>query len=183
MPQFNKSVEATEKFGSEMSKLPEHVDTMKRVGDDFMNSRSYSLAINQYSECIKLLPNHPLLYSKRAIAYKLRGFVGDSYVGLRDCQQALRLDPTFVEAHFIQVDVFTDLKFFMEARKCLNYFKKWFPKYAKCETFQHLAQRIEVLRNFRVCFGNVFLNAIDSFSRYSFSQQLDLGGLIVRIVK
>lgn len=173
MPQFNQSVEATEKYGFEMqsemdkfalgtpstsststkftythrSELPEQVDIMKRVGDDFMKSNSYSLAINQYTECIKLLPNHPMLYFKRAIAYKLRRFIGDSYFGLRDCQKALRLDPNFEQAHLIQMEVFNDLKFFMEASKCLDYMKKCFPNLAKCKRFQQLAERIEVSKS------------------------------------
>lgn len=99
MPQFNKPVESDENDSSDkptelaactnelpstsaksippftpvtytkLSKLPKHIDEIKRSGNDFMENEKYLQAINQYSECIKLLPNHPVFYLNRATAY------------------------------------------------------------------------------------------------------------------
>lgn len=93
MPQFNKSCEPDEKECSaiendnmvspselpstsstaskpvaytKQSRLPVVVDELKRAGNEFMENEKYLQAINQYSDCIKFLPNHPIFYLNRA---------------------------------------------------------------------------------------------------------------------
>lgn len=84
LPSINTS--STPVTYTKLSKLPKHVDEMKRSGNEFMENEKYLQAINQYSECIKLLPNHPVFYLNRATAYMRRNWFGDMYSGLRDCQ-------------------------------------------------------------------------------------------------
>lgn len=169
MPQFNKSLESDEDDGfeivsemadsapempstsssstkatySKLSKLPAHVEEMKRSGNEFMENEKYLQAINQYSECIKLLPNHPIFYLNRATAYMRRNWFGDMYSGLRDCQHALRLDPTYVKAHFRLARALYELGFVMEASECLDELKKRFPNDANNKQIQLLAQDIQ----------------------------------------
>lgn len=168
MPQFNKSFEendgseevsaekaesasetpttssaSTKVIYTKLSKLPKHVDEMKRSGNEFMENEKYLQAINQYSECIKLLPNHPVFYLNRATAYMRRNWFGDMYSGLRDCQQALRLDPTYVKAHFRLARALFELGFVMEASECLDELKKRFPNDATNKQIQLLAQDIQ----------------------------------------
>lgn len=173
MPQFNKSLDATEDEddGSSMppeltestafdtppssattsttvtytklSKLPKHIDEMKRSGNEFMENEKYLQAINQYSECIKLLPKHPVFYLNRATAYMRRNWFGDVYSALRDCQQALRLDPTYVKAHFRLARALFELGFAVEASECLDELKKRFPNDATNKQIQLLAQDIQ----------------------------------------
>lgn len=181
MPQFNKSSEADENSGFEVltemvestsempstssssskiaytkhSKLPKHVEEMKRSGNEFMENEKYLQAINQYSECIKLLPSHPIFFLNRATAYMRRNWFGDMYSGLRDCQQALRLDPTYVKAHFRLARALYELGFVMEASECLDELKKRFPNDANNKQIQLLAQdiqsHIEVKVIFSIC--------------------------------
>lgn len=116
---------------------------MKRSGNDFMENEKYLQAINQYSECIKLLPKHPIFYLNRATAYMRRNWFGDVYSALRDCQQALRLDPTYVKAHFRLARALFELGFVVEASECLDELKKRFPKDAGDKQIQLLAQDIQ----------------------------------------
>lgn len=170
MPQFNKSDDPNEDESSEtlidptvspsempsasltasfpatytkQSKLPKHIDEIKRMGNDFMENEKYLQAINQYSECIQLLKNHPVFYLNRAIAYMRRNWFGDVYAGLRDCQQALQLDPTYVKAHFRLARALFELGFVMEANECSEELKKRFPNEANNKQVQLLSQEIQ----------------------------------------
>ena len=172
MPQFNKTLDVTDEDATSMptemtesaasdtpstsattstnvtytklSKLPKHIDEMKRSGNDFMENEKYLQAINQYSECIKLLPEHPVFYLNRATAYMRRSWFGDVYSALRDCQQALRLDPTYVKAHFRLARALFELGFVVEASECLDELKKRFPSDAGNKQIQLLAQDIQI---------------------------------------
>lgn len=128
---------------TKLSKLPKHIDEMKRSGNEFMENEKYLQAINQYSECIKLMPKHPVFYLNRATAYMRRNWFGDVYSALRDCQQALRLDPTYVKAHFRLARALFELGFVVEASECLDELKKRFPNDANNKQIQLLAQDIQ----------------------------------------
>lgn len=128
---------------TKLSKLPKHIDEMKRSGNEFMENEKYLQAINQYSECIKLMPMHPVFYLNRATAYMRRNWFGDVYSALRDCQQALRLDPTYVKAHFRLARALYELGFVVEASECLDELKKRFPNDANNKQIQLLAQDIQ----------------------------------------
>lgn len=125
------------------SKLPQHIHEMKRSGNEFMENEKYLQAINQYGECIKRIPNHPVFYLNRATAYMRRNWYGDMYAGLRDCQQALQLDPTYVKAHFRLARALFELGFVMEASDCLDELKKRFPDDANNKQIQLLSQDIK----------------------------------------
>lgn len=124
------------------SKLPKHVEEIKRAGNDFMENEKYLQAINQYSDCIKLVPNHPIFYLNRATAYMRRNWFGDMYAGLRDCQHALQLDPTYVKAHFRLTRALFELEFITEASECLDELKERFPNDANSKQIQLLSQEI-----------------------------------------
>lgn len=128
---------------TKLSKLPKNIDEMKRSGNEFMENEKYLQAINQYSECIKLMPKHPVFYLNRATAYMRRNWYGDVYSALRDCQQALRLDPTYVKAHFRLARALFGLGFVAEASECLDELKKRFPNDANNKQIQLLAQDIQ----------------------------------------
>lgn len=137
------------------SKLPKHVDELKKAGNDFMENEKYLQAINQYTECIHLLPNHPVFYLNRATAFMRRNWFGDQYAALRDCQEALRLDPTYVKAHFRMVRALFELGYVIEASQCLDELKKRFPNDANNKQVQLLTQDIQGhidVRNSRITF-------------------------------
>lgn len=139
MPSTSTSTPAT---CTKVSKLPPHVNDMKRCGNDFMENEKYLQAINQYSDCIELLPDHPVFYLNRATAYMRRNWFGDMYSGLRDCQKALKLDPTYVKAHFRLARVLFEMHYVTEAIECLDELKRRFPHDAKNRQIQLLYEEI-----------------------------------------
>lgn len=112
------------------SKLPESVDARKRAGNDFLENEKYLQAIDEYTTAISIIPNHPVFYLNRATAYMRRNWFGDIYAGLRDCQTALKLDPTYVKAHFRLARALFELGYVVEASECLDELKKRFPSHS-----------------------------------------------------
>lgn len=100
---------------------------MKSSGNEFMENEKYLQAVNQYTDCIGLIPNHPVFYLNRATAYMRRNWYGDLYAGLKDCETALQLDPNYAKAHFRMTRALVELGFIAEANQCLIELKKRFP--------------------------------------------------------
>lgn len=126
------------------TKLPDHIEALKRNGNDFLENEKYLAAIYQYTMAIHLLPNHPVAYLNRATAYMRRNWYGDVYAGLRDCQTALKLDPTYVKAHFRLARALFELGYVDEASDCLQELKKRFPSHADNNGVQMLTKDIQI---------------------------------------
>lgn len=109
--------------------LPENIEFFKKMGNEFLENEKYVRAIDQYSEAIALFPNCPVLYFNRAIAYMRRLWFGDVYAALRDCHQALQLDPSYIKAHFRLARALLDLGRAKEADECLKELVNRFPNY------------------------------------------------------
>lgn len=136
-------VSATPAF-DRTAKLPDHIEALKRNGNDFLENEKYLAAIYQYTMAIHLLPNHPVAYLNRATAYMRRNWYGDVYAGLRDCQTALKLDPTYVKAHFRLARALFELGYVDEASDCLQELKKRFPTHANNNGVQMLTKDIQI---------------------------------------
>lgn len=116
---------------------------MKRSGNEFMEIENYYLAVDRYSECIHAFPNHPVFYLNRATAYMRRNWFGDMYAALRDCRQALILDPTYVKAHYRMARALFELGLIDEAKNCLDELKERFSNDANDKQIQLLSQDIQ----------------------------------------
>lgn len=117
-------------FISMKTKLPEHVEAMKRLGNDFLEKDKCLYAIEQYTRAINILPNHPVFYLNRATAYMRRNYYGDVYAALRDCLTALKLDPTYVKAHFRMARALFQLDYVQEAKECVEELENRFKSHA-----------------------------------------------------
>ncbi|XP_011200013.2 WD and tetratricopeptide repeats protein 1 [Bactrocera dorsalis] len=111
-------------------KLPEYIERYKKMGNDFLENEKYLRAVEKYSEAIEMAPNCPVLYLNRATAYMRRLWFGDVYAALRDCHQALRLDPAYIKAHFRLARALLVLGRPQEADECLKELIARFPSYA-----------------------------------------------------
>lgn len=111
-------------------KLPEHIEDYKKLGNEFLENEKYYLAIRTYSDAISQAPQWPVLYLNRATAYMRRLWFGDVYAALKDCHTALKLDPTYVKAHFRLARSLLELGRPQEADECLKELIRRFPNYA-----------------------------------------------------
>lgn len=125
------------------SKLPDHIEDMKAVGNELMEKDKYWEAINQYTDCINAIPKHPVFYLNRATAYMRRNWYGDLYAGLKDCEMALQLDPTYAKAHFRMTRALFELGFVDDANQCLSELKRRFPADTNNKQTKMLADDIQ----------------------------------------
>lgn len=119
-----------ESYGQPLRVIPQTVELEKKLGNDYLEEKNYLQAIYQYTLAIKKEPSCPVLYLNRATALMKRGWCGDVYAALRDCHEALRLDVTYVKAHFRLTRALLELNHIQEAVKSLEELKSRFPTYA-----------------------------------------------------
>ena len=90
-------VEAALKKSEEEAYInPELAEAEKEAGNELFKAGDFSNAVKKYTEAIRRNPKDPKLYSNRAACYtKLMSFD----LALKDCDQCIRLEPTFVKAY------------------------------------------------------------------------------------
>jgi tetratricopeptide (TPR) repeat protein len=86
--------------------------------NEAFEEKLYTKAVNLYSEAVARLPGCALLYGNRAAALMKRGWEGDVYAAIRDCQTALKIDPKHMKAQF-RYAIF--LLFFIQVYLGLHY--------------------------------------------------------------
>jgi len=105
---LQKEKEETEYFS------PEKSLEAKEKGNEFFHQGKIPEAIEWYSEAIKRNPQDHVLYSNRAACYTK---LGEYPLGLKDCDKALELCPTFLKAYTRKGHI----QFFMKQyHKCLE---------------------------------------------------------------
>jgi hypothetical protein len=67
---------------------------------------------------------------------------GDVYEAMRDCYTALNLDKMHLKSHFRLAKCLNDLKWFKEAKECIDIFSRRFPDYAKSQACENLVKEI-----------------------------------------
>jgi lipoprotein NlpI len=74
---------------------PDDASALYRRGQVYASKGAYLLAVNDFTESIRLNPKDVEAYNNRCWA---RTVIGDLQSALRDCNEALRLRPNFVDA-------------------------------------------------------------------------------------
>ncbi|KAH8252294.1 hypothetical protein KR038_003591 [Drosophila bunnanda] len=110
--------------------LPSSIEVHKKQGNEFLEKGELVAAIDAYSAALAMYPQGEVLYLNRATALMRRGWFGDIYAALRDCHEALRLDPGYVKAHFRLARALLELHRPQDADKCLQAFIQRFPTFA-----------------------------------------------------
>ncbi|XP_018100480.1 WD and tetratricopeptide repeats 1 L homeolog isoform X2 [Xenopus laevis] len=126
------------------SDLPPHLEKVKQKANDAFAQQQWSQAIELYSEAVQRAPRSAMLYGNRAAAYMKRKWDGDHYDALRDCLQALALNPAHLKAHFRLARCLFELHYVSEALECLEEFKVKFPDQARSSACDALDRDIRV---------------------------------------
>src|ERR1700754_3569633 len=74
---------------------PDDASALYRRGQVYASKGAYQLAVNDFSESIRLNPKDVEAYNNRCW---VRTVIGDLQAALKDCNEALRLRPNFVDA-------------------------------------------------------------------------------------
>ncbi|KAG8451258.1 hypothetical protein GDO86_003475 [Hymenochirus boettgeri] len=126
------------------SDLPPHLEKVKQKANDAFAHQQWSKAIDLYSLAVRSAPRSSMLYGNRAAAYMKRKWDGDYYDALRDCLQALALNPGHLKAHFRLARCLFELHYVSEALECLEEFKLKFPDQAQSSACDALDRDIRM---------------------------------------
>lgn len=113
------------------SQLPESIDNLKNKANQTYLDGFHSNAIELFNIAINICNNSAVLHGNRAAIYLKRGWDGDVYSALRDCQRALTIDSEFIKAFYRLIRCLYELYRNEEALKCLNVFKAKYPDQIK----------------------------------------------------
>jgi len=116
-PETKDLLTKVEKLMKEKERLA-YIDVDKSVaakdeGNKLFKSGDFPGAIHHYSEAIKRNPDDAKIYSNRAACYsKLAEF----NLGLKDCDECIRLDPTFIKGYLRKAKIQLGLKQYNKAK-------------------------------------------------------------------
>jgi len=116
-PETKELLSKLEKIMKEQERLayidPVKAEEEKEMGNDCFKKGDYPGAIKHYSEAVRRNPEDAKIYSNRAACYtKLAEF----NLGLKDCEECIRLDPGFVKGHIRKGKIHQVLKQWTQAQ-------------------------------------------------------------------
>jgi len=123
--------------------LHARAEALKLQANSAFEKQQFTLAINLYNSSLEVSPNSAVLYGNRAAAYMKRGWDGDLYAALRDCNRALEEDPNSLKAHFRLSRCLYELQWIKEAADCLQIFKTKYPEHAQSNACEALDRDIK----------------------------------------
>ncbi|KAK9823623.1 hypothetical protein WJX72_004300 [[Myrmecia] bisecta] len=107
--------------------LPPKAEEAKNEGNRAFFDKDNSRAIWEYSRALQYAPTSPQILANRAAAYLQRGWLGDGWCALQDCEAALRLDPAYLKAHYRRVQAIKALGQLQLANAAADQFMAQFP--------------------------------------------------------
>lgn len=116
-PETKELLSKVEKLIKEQERLayidPTKAEEEKTKGNELFRKGDYPAAVRHYSEAIKRNPEDAKIYSNRAACYtKLAEF----NLGLKDCDECIRLQPEFVKGYIRKGKILQGLKQYSKAQ-------------------------------------------------------------------
>lgn len=116
-PETKELLSKVEKLIKEQERLayidPTKAEEEKTKGNELFRKGDYPAAVRHYSEAIKRNPEDAKIYSNRAACYtKLAEF----NLGLKDCDECIRLQPGFVKGYIRKGKILQGLKQYSKAQ-------------------------------------------------------------------
>lgn len=121
--------------------LSPDVEALKLQANSEFDQKRFTNAISLYNEALKR-NFHPILLGNRAAAFLKRKWDGDIYAALRDCTDALHMDPSHLKAHLRLIRCLIDLCWMREAELCLQYFSELYPGQRTTSVFKSLEKDV-----------------------------------------
>lgn len=91
-------------------------EVAKSLGNDAYNAKNYDLAIEHYSEAIRLNPDNAVYYSNRSVCYASKK---DWKLSLDDANECVTKDPNFIKGYFRKATAEIELQLYSEAELTL----------------------------------------------------------------
>jgi len=127
--------------------LSKRTENFKLDANKEFEAKNYHAAVSLYNQAlVHHGGGHPILLGNRAAALMKRAWDGDTYAALRDCLDALSLDPGHVKAHLRLAQCLLDLEWITEAGNCLENFKTKHREFIQSKAFVQLQQDLETAR-------------------------------------
>lgn len=100
---------------------------LKTMGNHAFFSKDLPEAVRFYSQALHLNPTSPMLHTNRAAALISRDWVGDAMWALKDCEIALKLEPSLAKAHYRRIQALKALNQLQAAYSAIEAFQARFP--------------------------------------------------------
>ncbi|KAL0048474.1 hypothetical protein WJX82_004068 [Trebouxia sp. C0006] len=100
---------------------------LKTMGNHAFFSKDLPKAVGFYSQALHLNPTSPMLHTNRAAALISRDWVGDAMWALKDCEIALKLEPSLAKAHYRRIQALKALNQMQAAYTAIEAFQARFP--------------------------------------------------------
>ncbi len=110
------------------------VNTVMKIGTDALESEEYGIALKAFEEVIKVMPDYPEVWNKRATVFYA---MGEYEKSLSDITKTLTLEKRHFGALSGQANIYIQSRQYSLAREALENLKKIYP------SFPELTERLE----------------------------------------
>jgi tetratricopeptide (TPR) repeat protein len=110
------------------------VNTVMKIGSEALESREFGIALKAFEEVIKVMPDYPEVWNKRATVFYA---MGEYEKALSDINKTLQLEKRHFGALSGQANIFIQSRQYVQAREALENLKKIYP------TFPELTERLQ----------------------------------------
>ncbi len=118
------------------------VNTVMKIGSDALENEEFGIALKAFEEVIKVMPDYPEVWNKRATVFYAMGEYGKA---LSDIQKTLKLEKRHFGALSGQANIYIKSRQYYLAREALENLKRIYPSFPELtERLQEINRRMGV---------------------------------------